>query len=188
MKKKAKGSFTIEAALIMPIILFVILAITYLSFYLHDICRINALVDNALYRAQFLIKHEVDFMTSEINYHDINDRGVFYSIFGNAEKEEEDIKEYVAVLLERGLLLAHITDINVSVKGSDINISVQIKIKLPFKGAFNYIGSNEALTVEAFGKIHNSTESVRISEVVLDTGSKIKGMDKLKKKFEKFIK
>lgn len=188
MTARTRGSFTVEAALIMPIVIFVIVVIIYLTFYLHDICRINVLVDKALYRAQFLIKHDVDFGTGEIHYQDINKRGVFYPIMGDTEKEEKDITNYVSMQLERGLLLANITDITTSIKGSDINITVKFIIQLPSSKVLEYISPNKSLTIDAQGKLQNCSESVRISEVVLDTGAKIKGMDKLKQKFERLIK
>lgn len=46
---RLKGSFTVEAALIFPLILGVLLTVLYLSFYLHD----RAVLDNAAWKLAF---------------------------------------------------------------------------------------------------------------------------------------
>ncbi len=43
VKRNFKGSYTIEAALIMPIIFIVLAGIIYISFYLHDIVWIQGI-------------------------------------------------------------------------------------------------------------------------------------------------
>ena len=58
LNKKIKGSITVEAAFIMPLIILVIFSIVYLSFYLHDYCKLQGTVDLALHKAIFSAKHK----------------------------------------------------------------------------------------------------------------------------------
>ena len=57
---KAKASFTIEAVFIMPIVLFTVVSIIYISFYLHDYCRMQGITDMVLHKAAMNLKHEAD--------------------------------------------------------------------------------------------------------------------------------
>ena len=61
MKHICNGSYTVEAAFIMPLILFVIIALCYLSFYMHDKIIIQSLADDAGYKVSGYKKHESDF-------------------------------------------------------------------------------------------------------------------------------
>ena len=54
MKKLKKGSFTIEAALLMPLILMVLMGLLYLDFFVHN----RAWLTSAAYEAKVIKKTE----------------------------------------------------------------------------------------------------------------------------------
>ena len=47
---KLEGTYTVEIAMILPIVLMVILAIVFFAFYLHDTCKMQLAIDRALYK------------------------------------------------------------------------------------------------------------------------------------------
>jgi hypothetical protein len=188
MKDHNKGSLTVEAALIMPIVIFIIFAVMYLSFYLHDRCRIQGIVDRTLHKAELTLKHKADFPSGEVKFEDINDRGVFYLFFDNTKNDEENIGAYLQNELKRGLFFIKINSINVTVNKFGIAISVEAKVPISFFGVTNLWKPNYLVLTNASGPIHNPAETIRLSEVVLQTGSKFKGADDLKEKIERVLK
>lgn len=183
---KIKASFTIEAVFIMPIVLFTMVFILYLSFYLHDYCRIRGITDGALHKASMNLKHEADIITGRVNYEEINN-GLISKIFEKPASKEKDIENYINKLLSKGLIATEITDVNASMGILNLSVRVEGSFNIPLKGLQWIISSDNTLLVEAKSSNHNPGDSVRISEVILDTGSKIKGFDKIKESIEKLL-
>lgn len=182
---KTKASLTVEATFIMPVVLFIIVFIIYLSFYLHDYCKINGLVDVTLHKASMNLKHDADIATGRVNFNEI-DRSLIDRIFADSDSKEEEIEDYIRMLLSRGLLATDITEVKATKGALSLTIRVEGRFKNPFKGLQWLIPSNNLL-VEAKAANHYPADSVRISDVVLDIGSKIKGFDKLKEGIGKLI-
>ena len=55
------------------------------------------------------------------------------------------------------------------------------------KGILEFFHPDRKITVEAERWIHDPSEFIRISEVVLDTGSRIKGFEELKGRIDKIL-
>ena len=187
MNKKIKGSFTVEAALVMPIVLFVITSLICLSFYLHDKCRIEGSVDKALFKASMTLKHNADIETGAVNYENINDRGVFYLLMGSTKVAEGNLQTFLEQELSGGLLSTEVTKITVKAGKLSASIAVEGEFKIPVSGVLDYFNPNPKLVIEVNCPIHNPAEVLRISEVILDTGEKIKGMEALKRKLDKLL-
>ncbi len=187
MKNKSKGSFTVEAALVLPIVLFVILAVIFLSFYLYDVCRIEGITDKILHQAAMRMKHESTLATGEIDYQNINDRGVFYLITGSTEEEEAEIEAYLWQELTTGLLCTEVTNIKVTAGKRKVTAAVEAESGVLIKGIWNYFRP-KGFVYEIARPVHNPAESIRFSEVILETGSKIKGLDALQEQITNILK
>lgn len=188
MKLRKEGSLTVEAALLMPFILFVVFSLVYLAFYLHDISKIQGIVDDSLKKASFTLKHEADFVTGETSYDNIDKRGVFYLIMGSTESEKETIQNYLQKKLSKGLFLAKITEIQTKVSKWKITITVDMEICISMKGIMDFFRPISKKRITGTSTVHNPAETIRITEVILDTGQKIKGVEALKEKIEKIRK
>lgn len=187
MNNKVRASFTIEAVFVLPIVLLTIVSIIYLSFYLHDYNRIQVITDQVLHKATFNLKHEAHIGTGKVNYESIKNQGVIYQLLGIPDSKKNDIEDYLMMKLSRGLFATKITDVHVQSSKLYITIRVEGKFLVPIKGLRSFFPSDKAMIVEAKAAYHNPAEVVRISEIVLDTGSKIKGMKELKEKIGKLL-
>jgi len=185
MAKKVRAQFTVEAVFVMPIVLFAIVAVIYISFYLYDYCRIQATTDLLLHKAVLNLNHEVDIESGKIFYEDIGKQGIFYQVFGISDTKLNYIGNLLAEKLSRGLLATEIRDIKVSASMSKVAIYVEGEFRIPIKGAADLLFRKRTVIVEAERERHNPANTVRISEVILQSGSKIKGLDKLKENLEK---
>lgn len=183
---KIKASFTIEAVFIMPIVLFTMVFIIYLSFYLHDYCKILGITDGALHKASMNLKHEADIASGRVNYEEINS-GLISRIFENPSSKVKEIEENINKRLSKGLIATEITDVNATKGVLNLSVRVEGSFKFPLKGLQWIISWNNTLVVEAKSAYHYPADSVRISEVILDTGTKIKGFDKIKESIGKLI-
>jgi hypothetical protein len=183
---KAKASFTIEAVFIMPIVFFTVVSIIYISFYLHDYCRMQGITDMVLHKAAMNLKHEADIGTGKVDYDEIN-RGLLSQIFKKADNKEKEIDNYIRELLSKGLIATDITNVHVSKGVLELSIRVEGSFMFPLKGLQWVIAFDNTLVAEAKSTYHYPANFVRISEVILDTGSKIKGFDKIKESIGRLI-
>ena len=186
-KNSMSGNLTVEAAYILPIVIFTIFALIYLAFYLHDMCRIQGMVDKTLHIAGFTVKHEADITTGEVSYDRINDRGVFYLVVGSTEKEEKQILKYLQQELADKLFLSKIKSVKVEVGKIKITVAVEAQTKVSLPGIKYLFDQFSYTKIEGEYPVHNPAETIRRAEVALDTGLKIKGVDELKEKLEQIF-
>ena len=187
VKAEKGGSITIEAAFVMPIVIFAIVALIYLSFCLHDRCLLQGAVDQTLQKAELGVKHEEEFTTGAIDYEKINDRGVFYQIIGSTKNEEMNLDQYLQQKLSGGLFLYKLTSTQVKVGRFNISIEAEATAGklLPF--FYKIMKQFYILDITENASIHDPAETIRCAEVILDTGSSIKGVSELKEKLDTFI-
>jgi hypothetical protein len=186
-KGKIRGSFTVEAALLLPMIIFIICSLVYLGFYLHDRSRLEGLVDEVLMKGALSAKHEADIRTGKVDYANIRKRGVLYLLIGDTKQQEDQIEKYLWELSGQGFFLTEIRDIKVELGKYKLKITLEGEFKVPMRGIREFFDPNPQIIIEAERSIHNPAEFIRVSEVVLDTASKIKGFDELKKRIEDIL-
>ncbi len=174
-----KGSITVEAAFVMPVIFCVIFTLLYLAFYLHDKSKMQSTIDEALYKAGVSIKYEADIDCEEIKIEQLMEKSIFSVITGYGEEEEIEIEEYLEDKLQKGFFLLRVSSIEVTVKSTNISIEVAAKAgnMLPL---LNYLlRPITDLNLNNSFSIHDPAETIRGAEVILETGDKIKGVHKL---------
>lgn len=185
---KFRGSVTVEAVFVMPIVIFSIFTMIYLAFYLHDRNRIQGMLDQTLYKASTYLKHEADLASGEVSYQNIGDRGVFYLLGGNTEENEREIQKYLQQELSYGLFITHISEVKIEVGEFKVTALVEADSTvtlLVVKKLFDPLSHSE---MKGEVEIHNPSETIRRLEVILDTGEKIKGVSELKEKLNKMFK
>ncbi len=184
-KRGIKGSLTVEAALLLPMIVFLICSLIVLAFYLHDRNRMEGLLDEVLMKGALATKHEADVRTGRVEYENIRKRGVLYLLIGDTKQQEQELQEYLRELSDQGFFLTEITDIRVEVSKLKMKITLEGIFEVPLRGILEFFRPDRRMRMAAERRIHDPAEFIRVSEVVLDTGSKIKSIDELKKKMEK---
>jgi len=182
-----EGTITIEAAYLMPMIIYMIFSIMYLSFFLHDMVRIQATVDKVLYKAAMTGKHDADITNGEYAYEFINEKGLFELLTGDNNSRIREIESYLREELSEGLFLCRVCGIDTEVDAFTVKISVEYttQIDLPIFG-YLFRRFHDMKTQET-SAIHNPTETLRAAEVILEVGSSIKGVNELQNKVKSFL-
>lgn len=185
-KKLNQANITVEAAFIFPVIIYLIFALFYLAFYLHDRCVIQGTTDKVLLRAVVAMKHDAEITTGAIYYERIKDQRIL-GVFDNGSEEQKKIKGCLQQELVNELFLLRLS--SVEVKADQYRITVIIgavtKVKLPLFGQLFECYSYTR--IEQRNPVHNPAETIRMAEVILDTGSEIKGVNELKEAVKKFL-
>lgn len=187
IKGCTEGSITVEAAFVMPIVILTIFALIYLSFLLYDQNHIQGGVDKVLHNTCITVKHDVITNTGMVDYEKIDDRGVFYFLTRDTKQDNTNLENYLHQELEEGLFQFEISEIKAEVGAFQINVEVlaRSKIKLPFfQGLFRQFTYSKTF---ASAPIHNPADTIRIAEVILETGSNIKGIEELKNILDSLI-
>lgn len=184
----AKGSITVEAAFVMPLVIMTIFALIYLTFYLHDVCRIQAILHKTLHKTGLVLKHDADIASGKVIYENINNRGILYLVLGDTEEAKADLEALLYQELSKGLLAMKLTEVKTEVGKFNLGASVKAEMKIKPFGLKSILNRYTAIYMTDKYPIHDPAESIRRTEVILDTGTSIKGVDELIKFFEKFIK
>lgn len=165
---KVKGSFTLEAALLFPTVLFVIFAIIYLCFYMHDKVTMEGVINDTLLRGRNLIKYEMDIDTCKQNttrYLNKNRVIPENDDLPNANK----LKVYLQRELHRGLFIANVTEVDAMVSKNDVTVIVNGYMKIPFIGVSKFFeNSGLIFKYEQNAKIHQTMNDIRIFGIGID--------------------
>ncbi|HEX3076804.1 MAG TPA: TadE family protein [Lachnospiraceae bacterium] len=186
-KRLIDGSFTLEAAILLPFILFVIIALIYLSFYMHDRIKIQNSLDQAARKAENIIRYIAEYDTGNIDYESINERTVLWPVTHNYDNEKVTIEASLKRELGKGLFIADVNEINVELDYSEINISVSTNFSIPFSMVKILLAPKKQKYTSTLS-VHRPAEFVRIFTVFSDTASGIDGAEEAIKGIQRLIK
>jgi hypothetical protein len=169
-----KGSYTVEAALLLPTILIIIISLLYLSFYLHDVSKLQGIINDTILKSKMLINNETDLNTGLINYDIYMERGIFYSMNHDILQKEEQIYTYLQNKLKKGFFITRAIDIKVDAGLTNIGISVRVKMEYPFRKIQQIFDSGGTFaTIQNESEVHNYTEFIRIFSVFMGVSEKV---------------
>lgn len=173
LKIKVNGSYTVEAAFLMPIVLFVIIGVLYLGFYLHDKARVHSIMNDALTNSRSLIQYEAGMNTGSIDYVAYRDRDIWYPYFNDFKEKEASIIAYVTNQFEKGLFLTKLEDAEVTIDTFNITINASIRMEFPFVEIQKLLvnGSQED-TVFYTNNTRSSAEFIRTYNTFLGVAEK----------------
>lgn len=121
---KAKGSYTIEAAILFPIILFLIIHIIYAGWWLHNQCVLEA-------SAITVAVHGCSICETQI------------------QNSSEELQTYAEQLVKKRLIGQILVETDVKcVGGTKVTVHYTGKMQYPFSGIGKFFGKEEFLTMQ----------------------------------------
>lgn len=183
-----QGSYTVEAAFIMPLVILVIAALIYMAMYMHDKNRIKAVLDKTSIEGSLMIKHETDKESSSIEYQNIDNRGIFFPIMGSCREEEERIESKLKEQLNRGMFLGEIKDIAVEMSHTKIKIKVKINMDISlFRVKEFFQNSGTEIIINSTGYVYYPAEFIRKFNAIEGIADDIKGYDEIIEELQKLL-
>lgn len=168
------GSYTIEAALIFPMILLIITALIYLGFFLHDQDKLESVINETLLTGRNLVRNEAQMDTGFIDYEVYNRRGLLYFLQDNLQEKREEIYNYLEAQLNKGFFIADIRSIDVTVSHTDISLIVEADMVLPFVGLLPFFsGSGTIFYGDNSAELGSNTEFLRVFSIFSGVAEKM---------------
>lgn len=147
MKKQCKGSYTMEAAILMPCVVLFLIAMIYTFFFFHDLLVVQAQLSIiALYEEDtdytYQGKNKVEIREDKIEENEIKDEKIGNNLkISNKERREQAKKK-----INERTVLSDLTNITVTVKkGANINTNsleeceATLKLPLLIKGIKEWV-------------------------------------------------
>jgi len=170
MKTLKRGSFTVEAALLMPIIIFMIVSLVYLGFYLHDKAVTKFAADYMAVKICQLYANELDINTSQINYDKLLSRNILSDLIVNIDADLQDIYDHVSHMLDLKLIISEpgmVTcrySYNQLLQCFKVNTVIEIDIGIAFGIIKNLF--NNRLEERGYAKSMDQVRFIHISDAV----------------------
>lgn len=187
-KATVKGSYTVEAALILPCIFFIIIGLLYLGFYVHDKVKIQAIINETAIKGRALIQNETDMNTGLMDYEAYNHRGILYFFNNDVQEKKVKIYNYACSKFSSGFFIAKVEKIEVIANYTNIKIEVMARMDLPLLDVQRlFVNSGSSIQLRNSFEIQNATEFIRIFAVFSGVADKVEVIDTALKKLQKVL-
>lgn len=156
-----KGSITVEAVLLVPVVVMVMIALMFSSFYLHDRVVCQTVLEKHAQRQERIRKHPVDVEKGSVQYDKLTDSVILGDIIVTKE-EKEALSGRIQEELTKRLWIGTVQNVSCEISGISVKANAVITTRLPMKGLMNYLGGlKEKVTFTVKAPIHNPEELVR---------------------------
>jgi len=163
-KKKLNASMTVEAAFIVPIVLFIIFALMYLAFNLHDRVRMETVLEKALGKGDYVVAQRSDTDGGAIDYDSLNEKNNWGYFRSGNKQQEEEIRKYIEEELEKGFFILEKEKILCETDGFAVKIEIMMRQKVTLNPVKALLGEEEMIRLKRVKNIHNPEEIIRIFE------------------------
>lgn len=186
--KKLQANYTIEAALVFPIIFFVILFMLNYTFYCYDRAKLQAQLNDAMRRSAALMSYEIDLLDSAVNRISLASKDFLWVLLGDRHPKEQLIQEYCVNELDKGMYITRLEQISVESSYTELIIrgtaTVQV-IGLDWLSGF----ADYPFEIK-MGQSENTfprEERARIIEAMIELGTNIKGVESIIEKVRNLV-
>ncbi|MCX7921387.1 MAG: pilus assembly protein [Clostridia bacterium] len=191
-----RGSLTVEAALIVPVMLLCVVAVIYICILLYQQVYVQSLASDAAERgAAVWTNPSKDMFMEQIKKEQMKQTSLYWRLFESDSKKEEKrkrIKEYVNYQIQKYSILGrnnsdnknnqlNFDNVKVECKTEDwivykkLVVSIDHKYPMPFGKMLSNFGidANYTVTGKAEVVINEPTEFIRNTDFLLDTVQEI---------------
>lgn len=159
LNKEWKGSITVEAVFVVPIIIVVLISLIYMSFYMHDVCVIKSISDEILWDLTHVKESGLGAHRSK------EDKQEYDTLFwlSWSETDEKAIEHIVESSISQKLFLFSYEScvINANFKSIESKIIARKNNRLPFIQVF--IPSIQ-VTITSYSALHQPVMNVRVGK------------------------
>ena len=196
VKVNFDGSFTVEASLIMPLIIFIIITLIYFAFYLHDQACLQAIANQVAEKGtESLLYNEVDIDEGSIVYNSINERAIYWRFTDNCNSKTNNIISYGESESKDRFFNVRSKDVvmDLAVNSNLLNKCVQVNMQAPFKTPLKFVnellnnGKSLNIKVSSKANMNDSVEFIRNIDLINQKGDEIECIKNVKSKYDEAI-
>lgn len=181
------ASFTVEAAFIFPIIIFLIVALIQIGFYLHDRIVIEALLHQTVNQAVVQQRNGTSFAEGTLNFQVIAQTGIVDRYFLRTEETQALIDDYI-ITHSDNLLMCELRNLQVEVSLTRILVKCELSAVKPLLGIPLKISATLMTTEFNIEEtVYRPEEISRMAAAIMITAKKVPGVEETLKKFSKII-
>jgi len=170
MRTLKKGSFTVEAALLMPIIIFMIISLIYLGFYLHDKAVTKFAANYMAVKICQIYANELEISTSQINYDKLLDRNILSDLNVDIDAGLQEVYDHISHMLSMRLIISDPGNVtcdyayNQLLQCFEVNTVIEIDVGIAFRNLKNLF--NSKLKERGHAKFIDAIKFIHISDAV----------------------
>lgn len=181
MKKETeRGSMTVEAAFIFPIVFFIVLALCYFTFYMCDRVKLQSVVDGLAQNQAICVKDDTT-LGKKRDYANILEKGVFYYL-SDLSGQKTSFNKNLQSQAKNSLILGKVTKVESEVSHTKIQAKVTVNVNIGIGQVKQYLtGTPLQYQITATAPVHNPAEFARAYLALGETMDSVKGVDSIKK-------
>ena len=178
MKSKINASYTLEATLLFPTILFILISFIYFSFYLHDRVRLESFVNRILLESKDYTLYSKELGTGKINYNRFLNKQLLQLDYDGFELENE-IEVYAYNTISKEFFIGQTKDLDILIKKDAIIMNVTLDIHIPIQAIRILLGKGSIeINYENRVKLIDKSNQVRKIQITMGIARKIDEVDK----------
>ncbi|MBE5960249.1 MAG: pilus assembly protein [Lachnospiraceae bacterium] len=188
--KKAcmEGSITVEAGLLVPFVILVIVTMIFLSFYLHDAVHLDAMLHKLTDEAVNYVAYEVNPQSGLVQYENAIHQSILYFAGISKETKERILESYCKEQLESGFFITTVLQIQADIDISMVKIKVKAHSQIPVRWISSLFPQNlKSRTVTMKKSYFKREEITRLLTVASETGEQIKGVSEAAEKVKDIV-
>lgn len=172
-----RGSLTVEASIVIPVVILSIFAFINLSLLLFRQSHLQAAADIAARQGALSwrnIKRDIE--TGRISVDNLNEPGLYWRLYDSRSKDKEErLLDYLDAKAKRGEILAAAnTDMSVNIRDYVIYKKLEVKLehsyKIPGANFLRMFGFNEyyKITARSEAVVNDPVELIRNMDFIID--------------------
>lgn len=178
--KEEKGSLTVEASFVFPIVFFVLLAVIYMCFYQVDKNNAGTIVHQAAEELAVSIKEQ------KMDEKQLKEHNLFYFL-----KTPTDMQKQAKILAEeqltKKLMMGNVENVSVEAGYTKVVVSATVSMNIGISQIKEYFtGTPLQYKTSITVPVHNPSEFARIYDAMGELLDDVKGLKKVKEKLKSF--
>lgn len=179
--KEERGSLSIEASFVFPIVFFVLLAVIYMCFYRVDKNNVRIIIDQAAEEQAVCMKEQIK-LGMEKDEQVLSEHMLFYFLQDTLDAEE-DLQEQVKEQLMDRLMMGTVERVAVEVSYTKVTVIATISINIGISQIKEFFtGTPLQYQTSIVIPVHNPSEFARIYDSMGEVLDDIKGLETVKEK------
>ncbi|MBQ8637659.1 MAG: pilus assembly protein [Lachnospiraceae bacterium] len=165
------GSFTVEATLIMTLVVACLMICVYGCLYLHDKTVLDSTARLAAQKGRILLTEDQDMKTGQIDWKRFEEKGILWRLLGTDESDA--VREFAQQQIQGKLILCKDPSFTVQTGGSSITVSYQAKTGVTGMYPFGSLPTLSEVKGTVKEMVFEEEEFVRLVRALLnDSGKK----------------